>query len=190
MLHWRVERWCKWGRRIRLIKPPLTPPPLQPPHLCSSSQTFCPTCYSAAVKLGCTPPCSQPSSLYPPPFLLGQRLCEEVHYRRGCGPTQVRLGSVPTIGPALLLYPAPPPLSGPHWLPWKRETRHKKVLLALPIKSAFPSRSTTLQLPDTGDAIRLWPCPSSSPLTPNPPSQTHSPSPSCYSSSESPVLGG
>lgn len=33
--------------------------------------------------------------------------------------------------------------------PWKRETRHKKVLLALPMKSSFLSRGTTLQLPDT-----------------------------------------
>lgn len=33
--------------------------------------------------------------------------------------------------------------------PWKRETWHKKVLLALPMKSSFLSRGTTLQLPHT-----------------------------------------
>ena len=51
-------------------------------------------------------------------------------------------GSVPTIDPELSLCLAP-------LAPWKRETWHTKVLLALPMKSAVFSRGTTLHLPNT-----------------------------------------
>lgn len=72
---------------------------------------------------------------------MGERLCEEVHYC--CGwPYSGMAASVPTKGPQLSLRLAP-------LASWKRETWHKKVLLALPMKSSFLSRGTTLQLPDT-----------------------------------------
>lgn len=54
------------------------------------------------------------------------------------GPTQVWLRLFPLKAHSSL------PLA-----PWKRETWHKKVLLALPMKSSFLSRDTTLQLPNT-----------------------------------------
>lgn len=57
------------------------------------------------------------------------------------GPTQVWLGLFPLQAHSSLCLA---PLA-----PWKRETWHKKVLLALPMKSAFFSRGTTLQLPNT-----------------------------------------